>query len=100
MTARWRSVPALLACLLVCVLTACAAPGTGPWRLVWADEFDGAGVDLGRWSFETGGHGWGNHELQYYTDGANARVENGSLVIEARREDAGGRRFTSARLPK
>jgi beta-glucanase (GH16 family) len=48
---------------------------------------------------ETGGHGWGNAELQFYTDRAeNARVENGHLVIEARREPFENREYTSARL--
>jgi licheninase len=69
--------------------------------LVWADEFDTPGLpDPARWSFETGGHGWGNQELQFYTDGRreNARVEDGKLIVEARREDWQGSRYTSARL--
>lgn len=63
-----------------------ARPAGG--QLVWADEFEAA--ELSNWSFETGGHGWGNRELQYYTDGANAFIQYdemaGSrvLVIEAR----------------
>src|SRR5688500_19894421 len=62
------------------------------WQLVWADEFDGAGPDLDRakWVLEEGGHGWGNEELQFYRDDrANARVEDGTLVITARRERFG-----------
>lgn len=73
------------------------------WELVWADEFDGARIDRSHWTSEVmpDPH---NEELQYYTDrtdgepGANAWVENGSLVIEARREDYGHRPYTSARL--
>ena len=68
---------------------------------MWADEFDTPGLpDPARWSFETGGHGWGNQELQFYTDGRreNARVEDGKLIVEARREDWQGSRYTSARL--
>jgi beta-glucanase (GH16 family) len=78
------------------------------WRLVWSDEFDGpAGtrVDASRWVTETGGHGWGNQELQYYTDRArNAQLSGeGTLVITALRETFTGpdgvtREYTSARL--
>ena len=59
------------------------------WRLVWADEFNYNGLpDPKKWSYDVGGHGWGNKELQYYTDQRkeNARVEDGHLIIEARRE--------------
>jgi beta-glucanase (GH16 family) len=77
-------------------------PSPGTWRLVWSDEFNGTALDRSRWILETGGHGWGNNELEYYTDrtgaAANARVEGGNLVIEARREDFGGRLYTSARM--
>lgn len=68
------------------------------WCLVWSDEFNGSSVDRNNWKFETGGGGWGNNELQYYTDGANARVENGMLIITARKESVGGRSYTSARM--
>ncbi|WP_066409554.1 glycoside hydrolase family 16 protein [Flavisolibacter tropicus] len=70
-------------------------------KLVWADEFNYQGLpDNTRWSYDTGGHGWGNNELQYYTlvRPENARVENGNLVIEARKEDFKEAHFTSARL--
>ncbi len=71
------------------------------WRQVWADEFDRPGrPDPAKWSYEVGGHGWGNRELQYYTEARreNARVENGLLIIEARREPFQGKSYTSARL--
>ena len=70
------------------------------WQLVWADEFDGSGApDPAKWGYDIGGNGWGNNELQYYTDRTeNARQENGNLVIEAREESFGGRQYTSARL--
>ncbi|MEJ2503896.1 MAG: glycoside hydrolase family 16 protein, partial [Gemmatimonadota bacterium] len=74
---------------------------TGEWRQVWADEFDTPGLpDTLRWSYDVGGHGWGNEELQYYTEArqANARVEDGHLIIEARRDSVGGREYSSARL--
>jgi len=58
-------------------------------KLVWSDEFNYTGLpDSAKWSYNVGGNGWGNQELQYYTSKkpSNARVENGSLVIEARKE--------------
>ncbi len=70
-------------------------------EILWADEFGYSGPpDPQKWGFDVGGHGWGNRELQYYTDSReeNARVENGNLVIEAQREDWNGREYTSARL--
>ena len=75
-------------------------------KLVWADEFDGSGLpDSTKWSYDVGDGcpnlcGWGNNELQYYTDARveNARLENGHLVIEARREPWANRAYTSARL--
>lgn len=69
------------------------------WRLVWQDEFDGPGIDDTQWSHQVGDHGWGNRELQRYTDRPeNAYIQDGHLVIEARREAHRARRFTSARL--
>jgi beta-glucanase (GH16 family) len=71
------------------------------WRLVWADEFDYNGLpDSKKWDYDVGGGGWGNKELQFYTAlrKENARVENGHLVIEARRELWEEREYTSARL--
>ena len=74
-------------------------PTPPAWRLVWRDEFDGAALDTTKWVRETGGNGWGNAELEFYTDRVeNARLEHGSLVIEARRESFGNRAYTSARL--
>ncbi len=74
-------------------------PPPPPWQLVWQDEFDDAVLDTTRWVRETGGNGWGNNELEYYTDRVeNARLENGFLVIEARAEAFGNRNYTSARL--
>jgi beta-glucanase (GH16 family) len=71
------------------------------WKLVWSDEFNYSGLpDAAKWKYDTGGHGWGNKELQFYTQDRkeNARVENGSLIIEARRDNWKGHEFTSARL--
>jgi beta-glucanase (GH16 family) len=70
-------------------------------KLVWSDEFNKNGLpDASRWNYDTGGHGWGNNELQYYTANRkeNVRVENGHLIIEAHREPWQGKEYTSTRL--
>lgn len=78
--------------------------------LVWSDEFDGAALDLDKWTYNTAFNkqGWFNNELQYYSADRpdNLRVANGVLTIEARREkldpaafpDWGGQDYTSARI--
>ena len=51
------------------------------WDIVWQDEFDGASLDINKWSHEVGGHGFGNNELQYYTDdSSNSFVDNGDTL--------------------
>ncbi len=73
--------------------------GNLKYELVWSDEFETDGpVDNTKWSFQTGGNGWGNNELEYYTDGDNAEIKNGKLLITARAEKLGGREVTSARV--
>ena len=77
------------------------APAAENRTLIWSDEFETAGLpDPNKWTYDEGGSGWGNNELQYYTRSRseNARVANGVLVIEARKEAFGGRNYTSARL--
>lgn len=67
--------------------------------LVWSDEFSGSAINGANWTYDLGNSGFGNNELQNYTNRPeNARIENGMLVIEARRENLGGSAFTSARL--
>ena len=76
-------------------------PAEPALKPVWSDEFDYKGLpDSTRWNYDTGGDGWGNNELQFYTAkrAENARVENGILIIEARREQFENREYTSARL--
>jgi beta-glucanase (GH16 family) len=71
------------------------------YNLVWSDEFEYTGLpDSTKWSYDVGGSGWGNNELQYYTSKRteNARVENGNLIIEAVKEIYAGMNYTSARL--
>ena len=67
------------------------------WNLVWQDEFNSR--ISSDWVFETGNgaSGWGNNELQYYRR-ENATVENGKLVITAKRENFGGYNYTAARM--
>lgn len=70
-------------------------------KLVWSDEFNYTGLpDPKKWGYDTGGHGWGNNEMQYYTYQKlkNARVENGNLIIEAHKETIGKNPYSSARL--
>ena len=66
----------------------------------WQDEFDYSGKpDPAKWGYDLGGHGWGNNELQFYTDSAdNAFVRDGVLHIVARRESREGRAYASTRL--
>ncbi len=86
----------------VCLTGGVSAQAPAGWSLVWADEFDqpdGSSPDPEKWGFDTGGGGWGNNELQYYTSRPeNVRIEGGHLVIEAREEEYEGRDYTSARL--
>lgn len=82
-------VMAVLACLVVLAALApwSVAARTADWKLVWADEFDVEGLpDATKWNYEEGFVR--NAELQYYTKARreNARVEGGSLILEARKE--------------
>ncbi|MBN1936065.1 MAG: glycoside hydrolase family 16 protein [Anaerolineae bacterium] len=79
--------------------TATPYSAAGGWRLVWADEFDVPGLpDPARWDYEVGYIR--NNERQYYTmrRQENARVENGMLIIEARRDPSQECEYTSASL--
>lgn len=75
--------------------------------VVWQDNFDLPAVNTDNWTYDFGdgsqraaGFGWGNSELEYYTSRSeNVRLENGSLLIEARRENFGpASNFTSGRV--
>lgn len=72
------------------------------WKLVWQDEFDGTEINKNNWSWDTAGNAWnwGNNEDQHYTSGRseNSRIEDGALIIEARKEEWQGKEYTSARL--
>jgi beta-glucanase (GH16 family) len=82
-------------------------PPVSGWTLTWSDEFstaDGSAPESTKWTYDLGGNGWGNQELESYTSRpANVQIQNGSLVITARQESFTGtdgiaRNFTSARL--
>ncbi|MDO9629472.1 MAG: glycoside hydrolase family 16 protein [Acholeplasmataceae bacterium] len=69
----------------------------GGWVCIWADEFNGNVVDETKWTFEVGGFGGGNQEVQYYSR-HNTEVVDSKLVITALRETMGGKQYTSSRL--
>lgn len=68
--------------------------------LVWSDEFEGTSISEENWTFETGGNGWGNNELQNYQANGNTEVSDGILRITAKRntDNTIQGAFTSARL--
>lgn len=76
------------------------APASYPGlNLTWSDEFDGQTLDVNSWNYDTGGGGWGNNELENYTNSdKNSFLTGGYLVIQARQEVAGANNYTSARL--
>jgi len=87
-------------------IAAPASPVPG-YALVWNDEFDspdGTTPDPAKWTYDIGGEGWGNQELEFYTNHPqNARMQSGNLVITAQREitarpNGEARQYTSARL--
>ncbi|HLP95151.1 MAG TPA: glycoside hydrolase family 16 protein [Saprospiraceae bacterium] len=99
----------MFALFLVVLQLGCAGSkyGSGTFRkLVWSDEFNYQGLpDSTRWGYDLGDGcpkicGWGNNELEYYTvrRSENARVDKGHLIIEARKENMGNRKYTSARM--
>jgi len=71
-------------------------------KLVWNDEFDGTELNMQDWSYDNGNGcpnlcGWGNNELEYYRQ-ENSWLEDGAFVIEAKKEDYQGNRFTSTKI--
>lgn len=71
------------------------------YDLIWFDEFNSTTSttpSILKWTYQTGGGGWGNNELQYYTNGQNASVGNGLLTISARKETIQENEYTSARM--
>ncbi len=68
------------------------------YELVFEDNFDGDALNTDNWGFDLGGSGWGNNELQYYTEGDNLTVVDGYLTIQTRKEEHEGMDYTSTRL--
>lgn len=104
-------VPVLLALALLTLSCGGGAtlqrPPAAGYTLVWSDDFngpDGSSPDSSKWSYDTGGKGWGNNELECYTNRTqNAHISGGSLVITAQKEniacsDGASNNYTSARL--
>jgi beta-glucanase (GH16 family) len=110
MPSSLRSVGFASAIAIAACSTTTGGARTQSWTLAWSDEFEGpvgAPVDGTKWVAETGGHGWGNQERQYYTLTDNVSLDgSGHLVITARAEPPnspyqcwyGTCRYTSARL--
>jgi beta-glucanase (GH16 family) len=82
-------------------------PDQNQYTLVWSDEFNGpngSAPDRSKWTYDLGGNGWGNNELETYTDRTqNAYIQDGKLAIQAIEEpftgaDGIARRYTSGRL--
>lgn len=69
-------------------------------NIAWSDEFNTDGApDPTKWGYDTGGGGWGNKELEYYTNTTNnASIANGILTITAKKEAMGGMNYTSSRM--
>ena len=86
--------------LILALFSILAIDSIGCEKLVWSDEFDYEGrPDLQKWGYDIGGNGWGNNELQYYTNSTNnAFVKDGYLTIKAIKESFQGSSYTSARL--
>ena len=95
--------------LLSCGGGAPLQPPPKGWTLVWSDEFngaDGSPPDSSKWTYDQGGKGWGNSELECYTNRLqNAQIKGGNLVVTAQQEsapfacsDGATNNYTSARL--
>ena len=94
---------ALLLSGLLLLVAAVESRGQEDWKLVWQDDFNGPELDFAKWEMEVNAFGGGNNELQIYTDRKeNVRLENGHLVLEARRDNHGiagtVREYSSGRI--
>ena len=115
MKRTWKKTVAVFASLSMLVTSIYISPGkvsagvlsneqnSSGWNLVWSDEFDqtvGGGVDTGTWTYQTGhgDNGWGNSEVQNYTDStenvyitnADGATDGKALAIKAKRDYDGG----------
>ena len=86
--------------LVMCFVPNMTAKAATNWNFVWGDEFDQP-LSSSNWVYDigTGSSGWGNNELQYYTNRTqNLNVTGGNLEITALKEAYGGMNYTSARI--
>ncbi len=93
----------MVAAMLLLSAGRCEAPGAEAGDVTFEDTFDGpsgASPDAAAWTFDIGGDGFGNEQLEHNTERPqNASLDgDGHLVITARREDFDGNNYTSARL--
>ncbi len=65
---------------LTVAATICTMDAQCDYQLVWEDNFTGSSLNLDNWQYQTGDGGWGNNELQTYTE-TNATVSGGTLQI-------------------
>jgi beta-glucanase (GH16 family) len=90
----------------IIILAGSSIQAHAQWSLVWSDEFDGNALDASNWDYQIGNgsayglpSGWGNNELQYYTNFEdNVSVSDGTLKIVARQQSLGGLPYTSGRI--
>lgn len=104
---QWGRAIAVMVLLSLCGRTATPASRAAEWKLTWSDEFngpDGTAPDPAKWTFDTGGGGWGNDEFETYTSRRkNVQQSGGNLVITALKErytgaDGVARLYTSGRI--
>lgn len=101
MLRRGRVIALFVIFTLILSMTPPMKASGASWSLVWSDEFNGSSLNTSNWVAETGtgSGGWGNNELQYYTNRSqNLQVTGGNLVITALKENYGGMQYTSARI--
>lgn len=69
------------------------------WKLIFEEQFNQDTLDLSKWNYDTGGHGFGNKEWQYYTNRSkNVFIEENQLVLKAYKESYEGMNYTSGKV--
>ena len=64
-----KRIKTILAFLLLTIISIDSKSQEPQWKMIWNDEFEKNGLpDSNKWGYDVGGHGWGNNELQFYTD--------------------------------
>ena len=90
---------------LVLLMLFALKTSAGEWNIVWNDEFTGSKLDTNKWAYDIGNDdiwgdpGWGNNELEYYTDDTNnVFVADGLLHLKAIQQGTNGFNYTSGRI--